>query len=424
MQHRWVTRKLISLLGFVALLLVPVFTFANGQSESSSSSKPKQITFYMAVYDGLTQSYWTSLESAFNKANPGIHVKIVGIPWDQLQNKLTTALAGGKPPQASIIGTRWLLDFVKNDQVVPVTKYVSKSTIDNIIPGDLEAKINGTLWAIPDAAGARLMAINTSITTKVPKTMEQLEQDAIAANDPPNHYGLIMVGKKNAELSPFVYYFYAAGGHFFSHKADGSLDKSTVNSPAGIKALTFMNKLANKDKVVQQGFLGETRVQSDPVFYAGKAAYVMIGAWVDSAMKQAGSKFKVQYAQIPPFAGNKSTPLVVTDSIAMFKDAPNLPAMGKFIDFFYQKSWKSKFDEAIGFPPVTKDAATLPAFQSPLYKALGVAANNARGWPLVAGWQQDSDIMWNAVSQVLTGNSTPKAALDSAAAQIDKAMGL
>ena len=424
MQYRWATRTLKSLLGLVALLIVPAFLFANGQSESTSSSKVKQITFYMATYDGLTQSYWTSLENAFNTSHPGIQVKIVGVPWDQLHDKLTTSLAGGKPPQASIIGTRWLLTYVKNDQVVPASKYISKATLDNIIPGDLEAKIKGTLWAIPDAAGARIMAINTSITTKVPKTMEELEKYAIAANDPPNHYGLIMTGKKNAELTPFVYYFYAAGGQFFSHKADGSLGRSTVNSPAGIKALTFMNKLANVDKVVQHGYLGQNRNQSDPVFYAGKAAYVMIGAWVQSAMKQAGSTFKAKYAQIPPFAGNKSAPLVVTDSIALFKGAPNLPEMGKFIDFFYQKEWKSKFDQAIGFPPVTKDAATLPFFQTPLYNALGTAAANARGWPLVDGWAQDSDIMWNAVTKVLLGNATPKAALDTAAAQIDKAMGL
>lgn len=424
MFKRPTTRLLRWLAALAILSSIPVFAFANGTSESGSSSQPKKVTFFMAEYDGLTQSYWQGLQSAFNSSQSTATVDIVGVPWDQIHDKLTTALAGGKPPELSIIGTRWLLSFVKNDEVADPTKYMSQSTLDNIVPGAMEAKIDGKLWAIPDAAGARIMAINTSITDKVPQTMEELESDALAANDPPNHYGMIMVGKKNAELSPFVYYFYAAGGKFFSTKPDGSLDKSTVNSPAGIKALTFMNKLANQDKVVQQGYLGQTRMEADPVFYSGKAAYVMIGAWVDSAMKQAGSSFKVKYAQIPPFAGNQSTPLIVTDSIAFFKGAPNLQAAGKFMDFFYQKDWKSKFDQAIGFPPVTKDAAQMSEFQSPLYQALGLAAEHARGWPLVEGWSQDSDIVWNAVSKVLLGQASPNDALDAAAAQINQNEGL
>ncbi len=429
MKQRFVTGKLIAFAAFLVLLSAPSFVFANGTKESTSAasaavSKPASVTFYMAEYDGLKQSYWTSLQKAFNDSQSQVHVHILGIGWNEIHNKLTTALAGGDPPQASIIGTRWLLSYVKNDEVVQPRKYVSPATWSNILPGDMTAKIDGKIWAIPDAAGARILAINTSFTKRIPKTMQQLEQDAIAANDPPNHAGLIMTGKKAAELSPFVYYFYAAGGHFFSHKPDGSLLKSDVNSAAGIQALTFMNKLANVDKVVQPGFLGQNREEAEPVFYAGKAAYVMIGAWVKSAMQQAGSKFPVEYAQIPPFAGHKPAPLTVADSIAFFKGAPHLHAMGKFIDFFYQRKWKSKFDEQVGFPPVTKSELSMSAFHSPLYTALNGAAEDARSWPLVNHWSHVSSIMWNAVTRVLLQQETPKAALDHAAAHINSVMGL
>ena len=407
-----------------SLFIVPGVVFANGQGERAAA-KPK-VTFFWALYDGLTEDYRASLQSAFIKANPKIQLNIVPVPWDQLHDKLTTALAGGHPPELSVIGTRWLLEFMGLKAIAEPSKYVSQATLDNIVPGAKEAVVNGKLMGLPIAAGARILAINTSLTTKVPQTMEDLEQDAIAANSPPNNYGMIMIGKKNAELTDFVYYFYADGGSFFAMNPDGSFGKSTVNSPAGVKALTTMVKLANQDKVVQPGYLGQTRMESDPVFYAGKAAYDMIGAWADSAMKRAGSTFKVQYAQIPGFAGHPSEPLIVTDSVAFFSGAPeaNLQAAGKFIDFFYKADWKAKFDQLIGFPPVTKDAATLPQFSTPLYKALGEAAVHAKGWPLIDGWAQDSDLVWDAVSKAFLGQMTPQAALDEAAAKIDKSRGM
>ena len=153
-----------------------------------------------------------------------------------------------------------------------------------------------------------------------------------------------------------------------------------------MKALTFMAKLALKDKVVEDKFTTYQRIPAIPLFYAGKIGYVMIGAWVDSAMKQAGAKFPVTYANIPSFAGQKPSGLIITDSIAFFTKAKNLKAAGKFIDFFYQDAYKGKFDQLIGFPPVTLSAAKDPFWNTPLYQALNAAALTARPWPLVDGF--------------------------------------
>lgn len=380
----------------------------------------EKATFFWAQYDGVTENYRASLQAAFNKINPNEQIEIVPVPWDQLKDKLTTALAAGSPPDISIIGTRWLLEYSDLDQLADPTRYVSKATLDNILAGAKEGVIKGKLMGLPVAAGARFLAINGNLATNVPKTMEQLEQDAIAANDPPDHSGLFMVGKKNTELTEFAYYLYAAGGDFFAKNADGSYGKCTVNSPAGVKALTFMNKLANEDKVVEPDYLGLTRIQGHPLFYSGKIAYVMIGAWVESAMKQAGSTFPVIYAQIPGFQGHPSTPLIITDSIAFFKGGKHLDIAGKFINFWYNSKWKGQFDQLAGFPPVTKSASELPAFNTPMYKVMSEAAVHAKGWPLIATWDQCQDVIWDAVSKVFLQQATPQAALDDAAAQIDK----
>jgi multiple sugar transport system substrate-binding protein len=184
-----------------------------------------------------------------------------------------------------------------------------------------------------------------------------------------------------------------------------------------------MVQLATKDKVVQEGYLSLDRMDSHPVFYTGKVGYVFIGAWVESAYKQAGATFDLKYAQIPPFEGDDGKTVIITDSIAMFKDAENLEAASKFLDFFYQDEWKATFDELIGFPPVTISAAKLPQFQTPLYKALGEAAMRSKGWPLMEGFDEVTDIVWVANVEAFLGKKTPKQALDDAAAKVDRMRG-
>lgn len=405
-----------SFIVFALILILSVSStslFAGGQKDSGEEKST--VTFWLSDYEGIDHDFVKKIEVAFEAENPQYDMDLVIVDWNAMHDKLTTSLAAGTPPDASVIGTRWLLEFMDLDAVVSPVKYVSQSTIDNIAPGAMEAKIGGVLMGLPFAAGSRFMAMNTSLATKVPATMEELREYAIEATKGGN-YGLIMPGGKHTELSDFVYYFYAAGGDFFD--ANG---KSTVNSAAGVKALDFMLKLANDDKVVQEGYMAQDRKQSHPIFFAGKAAYVMIGAWADTEYNKMNADWKIQYMQIPPFAGNKPAPLIVTDSIAVYKDGKNLEGIGKFLDFLYKDEWKAPLDKQMGFPPVTISAAQRPEFQTPMYKAMGEANLNAKGWPLITGWAEASSILIDANQKALLGQMSAKEALDWAAKEIDKA---
>lgn len=406
------------LAALVLCLTVPLSLFAGG-----AKAEKKTVTFYWALYDGLTEEFRQELQSDFNESQDQIEVDIVPVDWNLMYDKVTTAIAGGDPPEISVVGTRWLLEFMEINAIEEVSKYVSQDTLDNISPGAKEAEIEGKLMGLPVAAGARIMAVNGDITRKIPRTMEELRAEARRVHNPPQAYGLIMPGQKFTELTDFAYYLYAAGGDFFEKLPDGTFGRCTINSPEGVKALEFMTALATKDRVVQEGYLSLDRMNSHPIFYAGKAAYVFIGAWVESAYKQAGADFDLLYGQIPPFRGADGKTLIITDSIAFFKDAQNLEEAGKFIDFFYQDKYKARFDELIGFPPVTMSAGKLPQFQTELYQVLIEAANRAKGWPLMPQFDEITSIIWDANVEAFLGKKTPKEALDDAAAMIDELRG-
>ena len=149
-------KRLKLLLSILAVLLLAAgLAFAGGQT----GEKKQTVTFFWAEYDGLTEDYRADLQDSFNAAHPDIQVDIVSIDWDLMYDKLTTSIAGGKPPEISVIGTRWLLELMSMGVVDEVTQYLSSSTVDNIAPGAMEAKLGGELMGLPVAAGCLIFSL-------------------------------------------------------------------------------------------------------------------------------------------------------------------------------------------------------------------------------------------------------------------------
>ena len=125
------------------------------------------VNFTVAEYSSKTGPFYKQVAADFEKANPDIKINIEVVPWDSLLQRLTTDIAGGTPPDMSIIGTRWLLDFASQGVAEPVDKYLMpefKSTfIDTFMKPGI---INGKTMGLPVAASARAMVITPTCITR------------------------------------------------------------------------------------------------------------------------------------------------------------------------------------------------------------------------------------------------------------------
>ncbi|TVQ35352.1 MAG: extracellular solute-binding protein, partial [Spirochaetaceae bacterium] len=97
----------------LVLLLLTSLVYARGGREEP---KPT-VTVLWALYDGLTEEFRAELQAAFMQEYPDINLDIVPVPWDQMYDRITTSLAGGRPPEVSVIGTRWALEFMELDAI-------------------------------------------------------------------------------------------------------------------------------------------------------------------------------------------------------------------------------------------------------------------------------------------------------------------
>jgi len=392
-------------------------------SFSTTVLAKSKVSIFWAEYDGVTPEYAQELEASFERANPDVDLKIIPIPWDALHDKLITSIGGGQAPDLSVVGTRWLLEFMDMGMVEPIEQHLSRKLLSNIPGSIMEGKIKNVLYGLPVAIGPRLMFYRTDLIKKPPDTFEEMLKIAEKIHSE-KVYGVGMAGKKHIELTDFAYYFYGNGGDFFKMTPEGEYGKCTVNSQAGVKALTYMNELAKVYKVTQPSFLADTRHETQDLFISGKLGMILIGGFTAVLLEQRGVKFGWAPALIPHFAGKPRAPLFITDTIVMFKSSKNKKAAAKFLEFFYQDEWRLKFDKLVGFPPVTKSLADDPHFQKPTYQVMVQSMEDAKAWPLIAEWPECSDIIWNAVSLVFLGEKDPKTALDDAAAKIDAIRGM
>jgi len=410
----------------IAVCLISVLSlilfFNGGTKEKGGAAKKAEISIIWAEYDGVTPEFADQMEKGFEEKYPNADLAVISTPWNQIHDRLITSLGGDNPPDMSIIGTRWVLEF--KDQLEPPQKWASKETIDNIQPGAKEAVVDGVLLALPDALGPRIMFYRSDLIDQAPVTFEDMLNAALKANNPPDIYGVGMSGKKYAELTEFAYYFYGAGGEFFEKTPEGKLGKCAVNSPAGVKALTFMSDLVNKYKVTQPGVTNYCRDELQDLMVSGHLAMMMSGGFTGSIMKSKNVPFEWKPSQMPYFKGSKPSSLLVTDSLAFFNTSKNKEIVGKFLDYFYSDEVQIPFQKLIGFPPVTKSAGKDAFFQTPVYREMVKANAVAKGWPLVEEWSECTDVIWDAIGNVFLGKASSKSALDEAAKQIDKIRGI
>ncbi|GAA2180502.1 ABC transporter substrate-binding protein [Brooklawnia cerclae] len=140
-----------------------------GGSNSSSSSTGSaggdpadvsgDITFLCALFEGATgkETLEGNLLKTFNQQYPNINVTIDYTNYSKLNEKITTALAGGLMPDVLTLGVGWIPPFANKHAIAPIadslaTRYAYQSRV-------LEpARFDGNLYGLPMVLDVRVGA--------------------------------------------------------------------------------------------------------------------------------------------------------------------------------------------------------------------------------------------------------------------------
>ena len=255
-----------------------------GISSASASSKTITLQFW-STYNTADKEASTIAKviiPAFEKANPGIKVKSVIYPYNELLQKFITTSAAGDPPDVMRSDIGWVAELAQQGLIQNVSKVAGFSTVKAAsLPGPLATtEVAGKFYGFVDDTNTQALYWNKALfkaagLTGPPTTITQMVADAKLLTVPSKQqYGLGVDGTDIWNTAPYIW---SMGGNF--------------TSPNYMKASGYMNSLATKTAVqtlvnlLNEGVIGSdfkggaSAVSGEQGFPKGEYAMYIDGPW-------------------------------------------------------------------------------------------------------------------------------------------------
>jgi multiple sugar transport system substrate-binding protein len=394
-------------------------------SGSSVAKSPVQIVMWHGYTDVEGKALKAQVD-AFNRSHSAVRVKLQFYGnADYALQKVLTAISGGKYPDIAYLYGSWAANIAKSPKTLDLTQRVHQPgfRFDDIWPAArLAATVNGKVVGVPALIDNLALVYNKKLLRKagVPfptatwtwSTFEKAAKKL--TNRSKKQFGWAYVNDGSEDT---VWRFWAllweAGGSILT--ADGK--KAAFDSPAGVKALTLLQQMGVKDKSV---YFDSGNGNYANLFNSGRIAMLFTGPWDLSSFTN------VDYGvQILPGDLNHQT-ISGPDNWVLFdngKDRSN--AAWTFMKWFLSTKEHLKLAIATGELPIRQSELKQAAYKTftKRYKGIKTFVNNLKNAkkvrPVDARYPRVSEAVGQAVQAVLLGKSSPKKALDDAAANVN-----
>jgi multiple sugar transport system substrate-binding protein len=338
---------------------------------------------------GDSAKNFDELVAPFTK-DTGIEVKTVAIPWDSIDQKMTTAVASGDGPDVVQIGLSKLRTFADtgalmtlDDAALADYPNLASSRFLPGIAGDATA-VDGKVVSVPWISDTRVLFYRTDILTAAgisepPATWDQLRADAktLAARGD-GQYGYY-IPQWDSALP--VQMTWAYGGDIVD--SSGTVDFGT---DAFGKAVDLYTGLYADGSVPTASDFDQTQG-----FVSGTTPMVVSGPYLAAAIKEAAPDLdgKWAVAQLPE--ATTSTALLAGSNLGVWGKTEHKDAALKLLDFLAQKDTQLSWYSINGdLPTVTEALSDSSLTSDPLVKVYADSLASAKILPLVPNWDGDT----------------------------------
>ncbi|MER9486322.1 extracellular solute-binding protein [Mesorhizobium sp. M0563] len=359
---------------------------------------------------------------AFEAKTPGIKVNIQFTPDADYQNRLSTALRGGRGPDiAQLKAYGELQPFIEGgyldplDDSVPELKNMPDSALGGA-RGVADGKIYGVPYSVPMMGVFYNQDIFAAQGIEIPKTYK----DFVAACEKLKAAGItpIAAGGANGSawaleigvgvVGPTIY-----GPGFYDEMMSG---KATFEDPRYVAAL---KRYADLKPYFSDGFAGVDYTTSTQQFIGGKAAMFFGGSFENGSFKAQNPKLKFSIFPFP--ADDPATKLYTSafsdGSYGLVSESTNKEAAIKVLNFMASAEFAQLFADELGWPPARTDVTV----KDPVLATMMEMSKNSTPYLTLVGfrWQTPtaSSILQSEIIDMVEGNITPqKLAADMQAA--------
>jgi multiple sugar transport system substrate-binding protein len=412
-------------LGLAVVTAAMVSLLAAGCSASTPTAKasPVTLTFWGAYGNGGNSTQQDALNKtlipAFEKANPGITVKYTDIAYNSLLQKLTTSAAGGQLPDLIRSDIGWVPQFAQLGVFAPLSTTMTgyKALAAKDYPGTVATNLyKGKYYGLPLDTNTRVLITSQAALDKAgisapPTTFAQLSSMA----DKLKGTGVALFADSGLgawNISPWLW----SGGGEVTNKAE---TKATgyLNSAKNVKTVQMLVDWYKAGLIPNliTGNAGAVSTQDG----LPKTTYANIfdGPWMAGIWQGAYPSFKPIYSPIPAGAGG-SVSVVGGEDIVMTASSKHQSAAEKFIAFTQTAQFQlamAKTGQMTVVPSLAAQQAKIAAY----YKVYSDQLNTAQSRIASPNQSKIDTVLSTSLTPAFLGTTTVKAALNSAAQQID-----
>ncbi len=396
-----------------AALLMGVLS-ACGSSPSASGSSNVTLVFANQGLGTELKATQTAVKG-FEKLHPHIKVKIETLSAnsnDAYQSLVTDFTSGSSTPDVITADVIWPAAFAAAHWIQPLS--ASQYHLNHFFQGMVKAgEYKGTLYAIPWFINVEGLYYRTDLVKTPPKTFSALVADAKAVQKKhPKMYGLAFEGDKyEGAVTVFQDVSGGFGGEFLN--AQG---KPVINSRANIKALTWLDNLIKKG-ISPTAVTGWEEGQVQQAFLSGNAVFATNWPYLYPLAEAQGSavKNKVGFAPPPAIASGKVTASLGGDVLVINKNTKYPKQAEELVKYLTSSKTMTQRALISGDPPARTDAYTKSLIaQAPWFAQEEKVYKYAVPRPVTPLYPQISAAIQTALSEVYSGQASPKAALDQA----------
>ncbi|MFF3442819.1 ABC transporter substrate-binding protein [Streptosporangium sp. NPDC002721] len=416
-----------------ALVLGAGLAACGSEEPPGSSGGKTSITFWDDNGGPARTPVWRHIIAEFQKANPSVEVKYVGIPIAQAQQKYDTAIAGGGLPDVGGVSTAMLSSLVAQKALEPVDTRISGGALNGVLNEQVLATVKGTVpdgktYLVPMSTNMGVFWYRTDWFKEAGLAPPENWADFFAATEKltdkdENRYGFTIRGGAGS-IAQMLEVVYGQSGITEIFDASG---KATVNDPRNVAALT---KLAGTyDRVTPEADVSNDYTKMVAQFDGGNIGIMQhnLGSYQDH-LKTLGAD-KVAAMAVPKSdSGVQSILSNPVSGIGLFASGEKKDAAFRFAEFAASKAMNSYWSEKTGVLPANTQVDDEPWISGLQHVSTALKVLNDPATKVVQMPYHLPE--FNAITKtdmepefqkVLQGSLAPKDFLDTFAAKLTEA---
>ncbi len=396
----------------------PPVASPTAQPSSPASAEPKP------SLAGTTVTVWmmedaTKFEALIKpfEAETGVNVEIEAVPWDNINDKLTTAVASGEGPDVTQVGLSLLPNFLTAGALADLKPYLAdhpglaSATFLDAVAAD-KLSTDGTVTTVPWVADTRILFYRTDIFAEVgiagpPATWQEMTAAAekLAARGT-GKYGYY-IPQWDAPLP--IQFTWQAGGDLVG--ADG---KVNLDTPEFRKAVDHYTGFYAKKLVPTASDFDQTSG-----FISGAAPMLISGPYLAAAVKEQAPELEGKWAVTTLPKDVAGTALFAGSNLAVWKGSDNVEGALALLEYLSRPEMQVAWFQATGELPTNKQAAADPTvIADPNVQVYAKQLEDAKLLPLVPAWDKISAEILRSLNDIVLNGADKEATL----AQLNQAV--